>query len=260
MYPRKVKLSKGLIATPHHALVHEKTRIGIVSDLHVGFEEQQVAAGTFVPRKQLRGIKEKLYALKNEFGVKTIILNGDVKHSFGRATYRGERELGELFKFLLKTFSKVIVLKGNHDNFLQNTLQKFPSIEFHEHFLELPRIVVTHGDKAVPPEILKGKALVMGHQHPSIVLRDEVGASMKLPAFLYKAGKNPVIITPALSPLSAGTDFLTPKASGFLGKTLEREGVESFTPIGVSEEGLVKLPKLGILQRKLGKALYFESE
>lgn len=88
---------------------------------------------------------------------------------------------------------------------------------------------------------------VVGHEHPSLVLRDEVGGRVQLPCFLVG---DEVLALPAFSPLSPGTD-VTSSVTG--------EG-EHFTPVfervdtarlrvwGVGEGELLDFRTLGELR------------
>ena len=251
----KIDLGNGLYATKWHALYHEPTRSVICSDLHLGYERAMVGQGVMFPLGQFEKIIEKFQALFSAFKVESVVLNGDVKHEFGRGSSQQESEVRKLLGFLSGKCEKVHVVKGNHDNYLKEFCKGFERVEFHEKQLTLDGLLITHGAEAVAN--YSSKTLVMGHQHPSIVLRDEVGAQMKLPCFLHKKG---FAITPAMSPLSAGTEALRRSATGFLGRVLESEGIGSFTPIAVSPDGLLGLPKLSRLQRLSGKSLFFEQE
>ena len=56
--------------------------------------------------------------------------------------------------------------------------------------------------------------LVLGHEHPAVKLRDRLGATISLPAFVVRPG---LIVLPAFSPLALGVDVTErPKMSPLL--------------------------------------------
>ena len=74
--------------------------------------------------------------------------------------------------------------------------------------LEISGWKLVHGHKPV-----EGERFIIGHEHPAIRLRDEVGAILKVPAFLF--GER-LIVLPAFSPWAYGNDVLREVVSPFL--------------------------------------------
>ena len=97
------------------ALWFEAERILIINDLHIGYEEALHRKGVLVPKSQLGQIKEKMDIIFKKVRPEKIIINGDLKHEFGKVSYREWKEVLDFLDFLLANVSEVIIIKGNHD-------------------------------------------------------------------------------------------------------------------------------------------------
>jgi uncharacterized protein len=89
----------------------------IISDLHIGYEQALNRQGVMVPRFQYKKILERLQEIIKKFNIGRIVVNGDIKHEFGRITRQEWDEALNFIIFLKNNFDEVILLKGNHDNF-----------------------------------------------------------------------------------------------------------------------------------------------
>jgi len=130
-----------------------------------------------------------------------IILNGDVKHEFGRISKQEWRDVLRLFDYLEKKCEELIVVKGNHDTILGPLAQKRKLIEVKD--WKWKDILVLHGDyepKKTAPIIL------MGHEHPAVSLK-EGGKIERYKCFLKgKYKKSILIVQPSFNPLVEGSD------------------------------------------------------
>lgn len=181
----------------------------LAADLHLGYEEALAAQGVFLPPAQYSEIRELLTSMVDESGARRLILLGDVKHEFGDVTRMEWRETLSLLEYLQRDLSlRVEVVRGNHDNYLAGILRR-SGVPFHDPYLLEEGWLLAHGHLPPPVEFYSDKVeyLVMGHEHPAIMLRDELGAKLKLKAFLSgeHLGKE-VYVLPALSPLMPGTE------------------------------------------------------
>ncbi len=178
-----------------------------ISDLHLGFEVYMESEGLFLPRLQMKLEIERIETILREYAPSTIIINGDVKHEFSRNTPQEWIEIKKLFD-LLSSKARVIVVRGNHDNYILNIAGRFG--------IQVTRstrkggILFAHGDMLV--EEKGGECTVIGHEHPALRVVDSVGAYTKFPVFLHLEDRK-VLILPAFSPFALGTDVL----SGFDG-------------------------------------------
>ncbi len=74
----------------------------------------------------------------------------------------------------------------------------------------------------------------MGHEHPAVKLKDELGAVLSVPAFLVTER---LMVLPAFSPLALGVDV---SSYPYLSPILNRTPIDDARVIGVDEkEGLL---------------------
>ena len=90
----------------------------IISDLHLGYEEYLQQKGILIPKFQMNEIILKLKKLISETKPKIIIINGDLKHEFGKVLRQEWQEILQLIDFLQQNCSQLILIKGNHDQIL----------------------------------------------------------------------------------------------------------------------------------------------
>ncbi|NJE30370.1 metallophosphoesterase [Thermococcus sp. 18S1] len=177
----------------------------IIADLHIGFERSMAREGNYVPSLLDRLIGEVLTVVRRE-RPKRLIINGDLKHSF--VPFRMEREeLGRFFDALEGEVGEITVVRGNHDPGILWLRER--GVEIVDR-LEVGRWTLVHGHR-----LEEGERFIIGHEHPAIRLRDEVGASVKVPAFLWSER---LIVLPAFSPWAYGNDVTREIVSPFLRK------------------------------------------
>ncbi|WP_460024781.1 metallophosphoesterase [Infirmifilum sp. SLHALR2] len=229
------------------------SKLGVlaVADLHIGYEEALAEEGVYIPPVQSTEIRSVLESMVRETGASRVVILGDVKHEFGDVTRQEWRETGELLSFLREGLGVgVEVVRGNHDNYLIALLKKM-NIPLRDPYLLEEGIMFIHGHKPLPVEgFAEGvEVILMGHEHPAIALRDEVGARLKLKALLegQYMGKR-VIVLPALSPLMPGTEVNVER--NLLSPILREADIESFKAYAVDPEagifdfGLIKYLRL----------------
>ena len=124
-----------------------KERILIINDLHIGYEEALQQRGILVPRFQTKEIMELLEKMVGEVKPIKIILNGDVKHEFGKALKQEWREVMEVIDFLQKSGMEVIIVRGNHDPILAPIIER-RGVKIVKEY-RVRDILVVHGDKIV---------------------------------------------------------------------------------------------------------------
>ncbi|MEK6967960.1 MAG: metallophosphoesterase [Nanoarchaeota archaeon] len=204
-----------------NSLYLKKHKTLVISDLHLGFEESLNRQGVLVPRFQFKDILEQLEKIRKKIGckIKATILNGDLKHEFGRITDQEWRELRKLFKHLQQNDENVIIVKGNHDVNL-GPVAEMENVSIVKN-IELEDIMIIHGDE-IPKNLPKKiKTIIIGHEHPAVSLR-EGGRVERFKCFLKGKwkGKN-LIVMPSFNPLIEGSDIMKEKTlSPFLQKNL----------------------------------------
>jgi len=213
-----MEILKGVeIVDGYPALYLKKLETLVIADLHLGFEWAIAQEGIFIPTTQYQEIFKDFQHLLDEKQPELLIINGDLKHEFSKATSQEWREVIDLLTYLDKNVKKTIVIRGNHDNFIRGFFKRYNNIEFVEPYFQLENYLLTHGHKDMEENILKSKKydlLIIAHEHPAILLIDDLGAKIKTRAFLHgktKQGKQ-IIVLPAFSPLATGVEInLTPQ-------------------------------------------------
>jgi len=220
-----------LLLTPRKAVIIDRT--AIISDLHLGIESMMEGRSVTFPRVQIQEIIGSLRSIINDHAVKKVIIAGDLKQEFSR-NLPYEWEDVELF---LKTFSDIPIeiIRGNHDNYLSSILSKY-RIELKDS-LKVGKYTIIHGHRKLEKNGLRDKKrnlnlnlnpsinklnLIIGHEHPAIKIRKS-GALYRYPCYLHSKERN-ILVLPAFSPLSQGTDILT--ANSFLSPILNDEKVK----------------------------------
>lgn len=191
------------------SLFIKKTKTLIISDLHIGLEAALNKEGVLIPRFQFDDLKEKTKQLLTEKKPERVILNGDIKHNFGKIS---KQEWKNTFEYIdmLKENCEIVLIKGNHDKMLDPITDK-RDLEIKTHHYE-EGIYISHGDE-IPANIdfHKAKVLIVGHEHPSITLRDG-NRTETYKCFLKGNYKDKsLIVMPSAHTLSEGTDITKEK-------------------------------------------------
>ncbi len=197
----------------------KKHKLLVFADFHIGFEEALNKQGFLVPRFQFRDIIQRLEKILAKVKPDTIIINGDVKHEFGRISEQEWRETLKLIEFLAKRCKKLLLTKGNHDKFL-GPIAKKRNIKDAQ-FYEADGILIIHGDK-IPKDLSKYKTIIIGHEHPAISIRER-GRVEKFKCFLIgKYKRKTLIVLPSFNLVTEGTDITREKTlSPFLKQKLD---------------------------------------
>ncbi|MET1101677.1 MAG: metallophosphoesterase [Pyrodictiaceae archaeon] len=220
----------------------------ILADLHLGFEEEAANLGYFIPRVQLYRSLQVLSSGLKETKASLVIFAGDVKHNFSKLTRWEREELTRLFSFLKEERGvDVVIVRGNHDNFIPIVARKF-NIDVIEAY-EDSDILVIHGHKRVEELRKDHEVIIMGHEHPSIKLRDKLGSVIKMPCFLTAPYKNSMLVVlPAVGQYQTGTTVsLFPET--YLSPILKHDiDLGSIKPYVLAEGlGVLEFPPLNML-------------
>lgn len=182
----------------------EKTLV--IADLQLGAEQQLRALGHNVMYEQAEKMLRLLERLVAEHDVERLVINGDLKHEFGRISGQERRDiLGMLRK--LKRSVRVEVVRGNHDTITKPLTDRL-GIELHE-ALSVGPFYCVHGHELPAGEAFqRAETVIIGHMHPAIVLHDGVRKE-KCKCFLVGAyGGKRLIVLPSFATLSEGADVL----------------------------------------------------
>jgi hypothetical protein len=231
-----VEIFEGIeIIEPYPALYLLQDESVVICDLHLGYEEALAEEGITLPTSQLSQIKEDFLSIVERKKPSTLIINGDLRHTFSKSTPQEWKEIPLFLEFALQHVKKIILVRGNHDTML-GPLKKFPVEVVREY--EYRNLIFLHGDKERRGD---ERTMVIGHEHPFILLGDKVGARVRIPAFLI--GEK-LIVMPAFTPLAGGTAVnLTDE---FLSPMLKKEKIRRMKAIGIDKDaGLLRFPEIG---------------
>lgn len=228
------------------ALYHEESDLVVISDLHLGLEESMTFKGGYVPQFQLEDLKDDIKTIKQETGASSILVNGDLKHEFKKTSYSERKEIEEFIEFLKEHFSEIIIVEGNHDTFLEKVVEK-KGAEFVEEY-RINGILFSHGHRKISePESFD--TVVIGHEHPALELKDEIGVTEKVDCFLYgetEKGQN-IIVMPAFSKISGGSKVNQVPQNKLLSPVLRNQvDIQKLKAVAVSREaGIYDFPEIG---------------
>jgi putative SbcD/Mre11-related phosphoesterase len=174
------------LLTPHPALIVESgERIMIAADLHLGLEYELAKQGINIPYQWNRILDEIMHLLE-EHKPDRLILLGDVKHGVPATSFQEKREIPLFFERLLEVVEKIDITRGNHDANIQNFLPKevnlysSKGIIFGDDF----RIAAMHGHAWPKPAIMTTDAVIMAHNHPTVMLNTPIGVRITQPAWI----------------------------------------------------------------------------
>lgn len=181
----------------------KESRVLIINDLHIGYEEALHHKGVLVPKHQLDEIIKIMEEILLKVKPKTIVINGDLKHEFGRVLRQEWREVLQFLDFILQRCDEVIIIKGNHDPIIAPIADKMGVRVVAEY--KIGEILIIHGDELVDTD---AKIIIIGHEHSAITIRQ--GSKWeKFKCFLKgKWDGKQLIAIPSFNPLLEGTDIL----------------------------------------------------
>jgi len=211
-----------------------KENILVVADLHLGCEAVLEDEGMSIPRVQTGKIEQYLIEIVDKVQPSGLIVAGDLKHNFSRNLAQEWQDV-DRFVRLLSGRVHLQVVKGNHDNYLGAILSRYGIPLVKE--MRSSGVRIVHGHSGT----LSDEFTIMGHVHPSIRLRDSVGASIKDRCFLYESARR-ILILPALSLVSPGTDVIGQRWSDKISPLLGDAGLSEFEPIAFSGDNPLWFP------------------
>ncbi len=221
----------------------------VISDLHLGFEEDLARQGIFLPRRQFYHVIKVIEKILDLLGdsIETIIVNGDLKHCFDRLLRQEKKEVSHFIEYLLDKKIDLVIIRGNHDNYLPIVLKNY-SVKLYEDYrvsIGDQKILVTHGHKDV--DIENVDYVIIGHEHPSLAIADKLGVLTKVHVYLKVPTivNNEIIVLPAFGIYQAGNRITLDK-DNYLSPIVRKYGVvEEAVPYAIIEnEPVIELPKL----------------
>jgi putative SbcD/Mre11-related phosphoesterase len=202
-----------------------------IADLHLGLEGSMTSRGNYVPEFQLEQVKKEIKEISSESEASKILVNGDLKNQYS-TSYSEKKEIKELIGELKENFDDVILIKGNHDTFVED-LAEDEGLRVLEEFRE-DGFLFVHGHEEIEGDY---ETLVIGHEHPALALEDEVGVTEKVDALLHlEEDDREIFVLPAYSPISNGSEVNRMKSSELLSPVLKEENIGEFEAYAISRE------------------------
>ena len=184
----------------------DKTKVLVVGDIHIGYGVGKEAIGAIINIGLYAEMMKDLEMVFTKVGeVDKVVLLGDLKHSFTSLETEERHDLVNLFDYLGGKSKELVIIKGNHDNYISSIASK-REIKVLDYYL-WKEYCFLHGDKDFK-EIHSHRInfWVMGHLHPAIKLR-EGNKVEKYKCFLtgnFKEKK--IIILPGFTEAGEGID------------------------------------------------------
>ncbi len=179
----------------------------IIGDLQLGYEQYLSDKGVLVPRFQTDDILKRLKKiLEKSKDVKKIVFNGDFKHEFGRISVQEWEASEKIIGNLLSDY-EVIIVKGNHDVFVEPLIRKYgDKVKVFDKYV-VDNILITHGDKILPTA---EEIIIIGHEHPAVSFKEK--PTEKYKCFLKgKWNNHCLIVMPSFNSLTIGSDLTKEK-------------------------------------------------
>ncbi len=238
---RGYRLDADLELLPGGAVMLHRSRTVVVADLHLGCEATLEREGLSLPRVQAKKIEAYLISVIEAVGPDRLVVAGDLKHDFSRNLTQEWNEV-TCFVRAVADLVDLVVVRGNHDNFLSVILSEL-DIPFRRD-CRVGDHTVLHGHTETTAE----GPLIIGHIHPSILLRDNVGARVKSPCYLYDHMRG-ILVLPALSIVSPGMDVVGTPSSDAVSPLIAPYGLGGFVPIVFSGSKPMTFPTVSELRR-----------
>lgn len=199
----------------------------IISDLHLGYEQALNADGIMVPRFQYHHIINRLKEIHEKSSCDNIVVNGDLKHEFGKISRQEWNETQEFLEYLKAHFEDIILIKGNHDNFTRFIAQK-TDLEVEEQF-QIGDSLVLHGDKIYSDlKDTNTRNLIIGHEHPCIGLRSGERVE-KIKCYLQGEYEQwNLIVMPSFNFVTEGSDILHERPLSPFIKAISEQDMEVY--------------------------------
>ena len=200
------------LLTPWPALLVEgEERLLLASDFHLGIEYELGKMGISIPYQTER-IMEELLGLVREHRPDRLVLLGDIKHGVPITSFQEKREIPRFFNALLEEVESIDVARGNHDANIQNLVPEEVEIHPSRGFVVggEPQVAVLHGHAWPYPRLMAADLIVMGHNHPTVILNTPLGVRVTRRVF----------VRGSIDPERVATALLGQEGGGFKGDPL----------------------------------------
>jgi len=167
---------------PDEPAIIVDSKIMVIADLHIGIEAEFKLAGIFIPSQSSK-MAQKIERLIDQTGIKELVILGDVKHFIPGTVALERRDIPLFFNTILEVADEVHVVAGNHDAMIRPHVPK--KVKFHRpEGFKVNDIGFIHGHAWPSQNLMKSRYLLMGHNHPAVVLVDELGGRNLQPCWV----------------------------------------------------------------------------
>ncbi len=176
---------------------YDNISVLVLSDLHLGFEEElSESRGVHFP-PQHPFILERIESLLRKYSVAQLFIIGDIKHTILTDSHYNWEIIPE-FMVTLSKQTEINIVPGNHDGDLSALLPRSINVADVHGVMIGPtdgQIGLLHGHSWPSKEILDARMLVIGHNHPTIRrFRDASVPEIGRPSRRRYAGTVPVVL------------------------------------------------------------------
>jgi len=203
-------------------LVDKPLRSLIVADVHFGFEAELAEKGVRVPSQTWR-LGNYLTKLCEDLDVERLIFLGDLKHMVPLSSWIEWKEMPRMIQKLKEQGLKLLLVPGNHDGDIESILGDLVEYQPSKGMLieGERKIYLLHGHTWPDQRVLDADMIIVGHLHPMISLRTDLGSIVRRRSWLYlqgdkkllaeklgvstrRRGKIELIVMPAFNPILTG--------------------------------------------------------
>lgn len=207
-------------------------RVLAIADVHLGYEEALNRQGMLVPREQFRHTVQRLQPLLEAHRPETVVINGDLKHEFGRISDQEWKDVLKLLDLIGRHCRHIVLVEGNHDKILGPLAGK-RNLDVRKSFTA-GKVLFIHGDAVPDRKVLKGvKTIIIGHEHPALGLRE---GERREPFKCWLVGtwkRKNLVVMPSFNLVTEGSDILKEKQLS----PLLQEGLDEFLAYVVDDRG-----------------------
>jgi hypothetical protein len=172
------------------ALFIPEKKILVISELHLGLEYELYKSGIKIP-SQARKFEEAIEQMIKSTKARTLVILGDIKHKVPGSTIRDDVEIPRFLENLKQNI-KVILIKGNHDDRIEQIIPEGVKI-YGSRGYKTEKYGFLHGHAWPSKKLMNCDYIFVGHVHPAIEFKDSLGFRSVLSVWL-KGRLNPELV------------------------------------------------------------------
>lgn len=148
----------------------------IITDLHLGIERSYKEEGIRIPT-QTKKWKKKIIEITKEQEINELILLGDVKNKIPTLSWQERKEIPNFLEEIAEKY-KITIIPGNHDGNIHKLKPRKTENEIEikdTNGITRNNLYLFHGHTWPKKEAFSKSKIIMGHNHPIIRFKDELG-------------------------------------------------------------------------------------